>query len=73
MHLRDLDGAADALAGVLELPVEQRIGGIIVSMRRIHSALLDPDFHGGTTATAMQQKIEYFTGVPAQGALPTGQ
>ncbi|WP_344581742.1 hypothetical protein [Nonomuraea roseoviolacea] len=72
VHLGDLDGAAEALADVLDLPASQRIGGIVASTRRIHSALLAPKYKGGTVATALQQQIEAFAGVPAQGALPRG-
>ncbi|HEX4816018.1 MAG TPA: hypothetical protein VFV66_25010 [Nonomuraea sp.] len=73
VHLGDLDGAAEALNDVLDLPVEQRIGGVVASTRRIHAALLAPNHRGGRTATQLQQGIEEFVGVPVQSALPRGQ
>lgn len=73
VHLHDLDGAAEALAEVLDLPPEQRIGGVVASTRRIHSALSAPGFQGGRLAGGLQQQIEVFAGMPAQAALPRGQ
>ncbi|WP_052424123.1 hypothetical protein [Nonomuraea candida] len=73
IHLGDLDGAAEALATVLDLPVDQRIGGIVASTRRIHEALRAPNFRGGALAAGMQQEIEEFAGLPIQAALPPGQ
>lgn len=70
VHLGDLDGAAEALSDVLDLPVDQRIGGIVASTRRIHSALLAPTFRGGGVAATLQQEIEAFAGVPAHAGLP---
>lgn len=73
IHLGNLDGAAEALAQVLELPAEQRIGGVIASVRRIHESLRAPGFRGGRLAADLQQQIEQFAGVPAQAALPPSQ
>jgi hypothetical protein len=73
VHLGDLDGAAEALNDVLDLPVDQRIGGIVASTRRVHTALLAPNVRGGTLATGLQEAIEEFVGLPAQSALPRGQ
>ncbi|MCP2365315.1 hypothetical protein HD597_012335 [Nonomuraea thailandensis] len=44
----------------------------MASARRIHSALLAPNFRGGFTAIDLQQAIEQFAGVPVQSALPSG-
>lgn len=73
IHLGDLDGAAEALATVLDLPVDQRIGGVVASTRRIHEALRAPTFRGGALAAGIRQEIEEFAGLPIQAALPRGQ
>jgi hypothetical protein len=72
VHLHDLDGVAEALTPVLDLPADQRIGGVVASTRRIHAALLAPTFRGGPLAAELQMQIERFAGVTAQTALPPG-
>ncbi|GIG90922.1 hypothetical protein [Plantactinospora endophytica] len=64
---RDLDAAIDALAPVLELPADQRINGIVHSVRRVHQAVS----RAGLTADArdLVDGIEHFTHTPAN-ALP---
>jgi hypothetical protein len=59
---RDLDGAAAALAPVLDLAPDQRINGIITSVKHVHRALVA----GGlaTDGRAMIEEIEAFTHTP---------
>ena len=62
----EVDGAAEILAPVLDLPIEQRINGIVHSVERVHGAL------DGTTSTdgvELQQRIEDYTRTPLR-ALP---
>ena len=57
----EVDGAAEILAPVLALPIEQRINGIVHSVERVHRAL------DGTTSTEgveLQQRIEDYTRTP---------
>ena len=57
----EVDGAAEILAPVLDLPAEQRINGIVHSVERVHRAL------DGTTSTEgveLQQRIEDYTRTP---------
>ncbi|MFE3449736.1 hypothetical protein ACFXJ8_12455 [Nonomuraea sp. NPDC059194] len=69
----DLDGAMEALRPVLDLPVDQRIGGIVVSVMRVHAALCTPDFRGVAAARALQQEIETYGQVSARALLPRGR
>jgi tetratricopeptide (TPR) repeat protein len=64
---RDVEGAADALAPVLELVPEQRINGIVHSVQRVHRAVT----HAGLAAEASDliEQIEDFTRTPLK-ALP---
>jgi hypothetical protein len=64
---RDLDGAAEAVAPVLDLPTDQRINGIVHSVRRVHQAVT----RAGLAADAGEliDGIEHFTHTPAN-ALP---
>jgi hypothetical protein len=64
---RDLEGAADALAPVLDLPPEQRINGIIHSVQRVHQALTRAGL--ATDAGDLVDGIEDFTHTPVR-ALP---
>lgn len=58
----EIDGAADALAPVLDLPTEQRINGIVHSVNRVHRALS----HVPTSVTTreLEEQIEYYTQTP---------
>ncbi|MDI5966784.1 hypothetical protein POF50_017985 [Streptomyces sp. SL13] len=64
-----LDGVADALRPVLDLPAEQRINGVVASVRQIHTALRDPRWLDAAEARAVRGEIEAFTATPA-AALP---
>lgn len=61
----DLDGAADSLRPVLNLPPDQRIGGILASVMRVHTALRNPEYRTAQIARDTQQAIESYTQVPA--------
>lgn len=60
----EIDGAADALAPVLDLPTEQRINGIVHSVNRVHRALN----HAPPSATArdLQERIESYALTPVR-------
>ena len=60
----EIDGAADTLAPVLDLPAEQRINGIVHSVNRVHRALN----HRLASATArdLQERIESYVLTPAR-------
>ncbi|WP_239077016.1 hypothetical protein [Actinocatenispora rupis] len=61
----DLEGAADALAPVLELPPAQRINGIVRSVYRVHDALSRSPHAADPLAQQLQEQIETFTRVVA--------
>ncbi|KAB1152981.1 hypothetical protein F6X68_15365 [Micromonospora sp. AMSO12t] len=63
----ELDAAADALAPVLDLPAEQRINGIMHSVRRVHQAITRAG--RANDARELIDGIEHFTHTPAN-ALP---
>jgi hypothetical protein len=58
----DLEGAAEAIAPVLELPAERRINGIVHSARRVHQALRRSGL--AEQARPLQEEIEDFTRTP---------
>jgi hypothetical protein len=58
----DLEGAVEAVEPVLELPVDQRMNGIITSMTRVHKALGASPL--STEARDLQERIEMFTRTP---------
>jgi tetratricopeptide (TPR) repeat protein len=64
-----VDGAHEALAPVLALEPERRIGGIITSAARVHQALRDRRHVGSPVARSLREEIESFCRVPA-AALP---
>jgi len=63
----EFEGAAEAIAPVLELPAEKRIRGIISSAKHVHAALARSD--ASTTAKDLQEEIEIFVRTPIS-ALP---
>ncbi|WP_240506943.1 hypothetical protein [Thermoactinospora rubra] len=69
----DLDGAAEALRPVLDLPIDQRIGGIVASVMRVHAALRTRTYQSAPVARRLQQEIEAYGQVPARAALPRGR
>lgn len=62
IHRRDVDGAAEALSDVLELPREQRIGGIIKSVKRVADALVAAP--ASRRADELADELEAFTRSP---------
>ena len=67
---RDLDGAADALVPVLDLPAERRIAGIVQSVQRVHRTLAHAEAAGDGVGAEMQDAIEEFTRSASGRALP---
>jgi hypothetical protein len=65
----EIAGAKEALAPLLALEPERRIGGIITSAGRVHHALRDRTFIGSAEAGSLREEIETFSRVPA-AALP---
>ncbi len=65
--LRDVEGAADALAPVLELVPEQRINGIVHSVLRVHHAVTRAGL--AEEASDLIEQIEDFMHTPLK-ALP---
>jgi hypothetical protein len=63
----ELDGAAEALAPVLELPAERRTNPIIRSMQRVNTALGSRSLAGGSRT--LKEEIQAFTDTSAR-ALP---
>lgn len=68
---RELDGAAEALSPVLELPANQRIEGITASLQRVHAALRNPVYLNAAAARDLQGQIEVFQALPR--ALPSAR
>jgi transcriptional regulator with XRE-family HTH domain len=66
----ELDGAAHALRPVLDLPPDQRIGGVVASAMRIHEALRAPRFRDASITRNIQLEIEEYAQRPAAAALP---
>jgi hypothetical protein len=69
VHGGHLDGASEALAPVLALEPERRIGGIVTSASRVHQALRAGSLATSPAAQALREEIESFCRVPA-AALP---
>jgi len=61
----ELEGAAEALAPVLELPPEERINGVVVSTQRVYNALRST----ALPSRDLQEAIEVFGRTPV-AALP---
>ncbi|MEV0821082.1 hypothetical protein [Nonomuraea rubra] len=62
-----VEGAAEALTPVLDLPSDQRINGIIKSVEHVHQVLSKAPISG--EAQRLQEHIEFFTRAPLK-ALP---
>lgn len=60
----EVDGAADVLTPVLDLPVEQRINGVVQSVNRVHRTLM----HMSTSIAVrdLRERIESYTQTPAR-------
>ncbi|MCZ0978646.1 DNA-binding protein [Streptomyces diastatochromogenes] len=59
----DVDGAAEALAPMWEVPTEQRNTGIVVRAARIGRHLAKPQYHGSALPGELRERIENFTRV----------
>ncbi|WP_143020440.1 XRE family transcriptional regulator [Sinosporangium album] len=70
LNLGEFEGAAEALRPVLDLPPQQRIGGIVASVGRIHTALRLPRYRNTPAAADLQREIEYYGRAPAGLTLP---
>ncbi|WP_412539639.1 hypothetical protein R8Z50_27895 [Longispora sp. K20-0274] len=66
LSMGELDGAADALGPVLDMPVEQRIHGVVESARKVHATLCASSLRNATASRVLRQEIEAFTGVSAR-------
>ncbi|GIF98071.1 hypothetical protein [Catellatospora citrea] len=65
IHEGQLDGARDALDPVLDYRPELRIGGIIASVGRVHTALRDGRYKESAIARGLRDEIESFSQRPA--------
>ncbi|MEV0269705.1 hypothetical protein AB0H43_13070 [Hamadaea sp. NPDC050747] len=65
IHEGQLDGARDALDPVLDYGRELRIGGIVASVGRVHTALRDRRYKDSTIARGLRDEIESFSQRPA--------
>ncbi|MEU9662684.1 DNA-binding protein [Streptomyces chartreusis] len=59
----DVDGAAEALAPVWEIPSDQRMTGIVVRTARVHRHLSRPTYHGAQLPGQLRERIEDFNRV----------
>ncbi|MFI9764991.1 DNA-binding protein [Streptomyces sp. NPDC051963] len=59
----DVEGAAEALAPVWEIPTDQRMTGIVVRTARIHRRLSRPTYHGAQLPGQLRERIEDFNRV----------
>lgn len=69
IHAGNLDGVDEAMRPVLDLSVDQRINGIVASVRQVHTALRDPRWLTAPEARVAREEIEAFTAAPV-AALP---
>jgi hypothetical protein len=65
----EIEGAAESLAPVLDLPVPQRINGVMHSVRRVRDALRNSPDVAAPEVREVQDQIEMFARTPAM-ALP---
>ncbi|MFI6517570.1 hypothetical protein ACIBF1_18590 [Spirillospora sp. NPDC050679] len=68
----EIEGAAQALEMVLDLPVAQRIEGVVASVQRVHGALGVPQYRRSQPALDLREQIEMFTRISARSALSVG-
>ncbi len=60
----EIEGAAEAVRPVLDLPIEQRNFGITSSAQRVHAALLSTGRRTTGAAVGLREEIEAFTASP---------
>lgn len=68
LYGEDLDGAADAVRPVLDLPSSHRNNGIVLSADRVRAALTRGPVRDAVTARELRAEIEMYR--PARPALP---
>ncbi|MFI0423175.1 hypothetical protein [Spongiactinospora sp. 9N601] len=73
VHTGDLDGAAEALRPVLDLPADQRNAGIVASAMRVHNALRVPAYARTPQARDLREEIEQYSQVSVRTALSRGR
>ncbi|MDT0445707.1 hypothetical protein [Streptomyces johnsoniae] len=61
-----LDGAAEAIRPVLDLPTGQRTAGIVISAQRVHRALAETPSRNALPARELRVEIEAFAAAPAR-------
>ncbi|MFB7512870.1 DNA-binding protein [Streptomyces sp. NPDC056144] len=72
LHGGDVDGAAEALALMWEVPVDQRNTGIVVRAARVGRHLAQPQYHGSALPAELRERIEDFTRVSPPYTLGPG-
>ncbi|MFH8439354.1 hypothetical protein ACH4A3_29535 [Streptomyces sp. NPDC018007] len=71
LHADELDGAADALRPVLDLPRAQRNRGIVISAQRVHHALPRSPARSALLARDLGEELTQFSpATPPPAALP---
>lgn len=65
VHAGHLDGAREAIAPLLDLSPDRRIGGIVLSAERVHQALGAKHHGRSPIARDLREEIEAFCRVPA--------
>jgi len=66
----ELEGARAALEPVLDLEPAERIGGILVTAKRVHQELSGARYRGSVIAQQLQEELEAFCQVTAASGLP---
>ena len=69
----DVDGAAEALAPVLDLAPAFRIEGIRASVMRVHNALGSPAMRDVAGVRDLRERIEAYAATPSPAAWPPGR
>ncbi|MFC7830725.1 DNA-binding protein [Streptomyces sp. NPDC057375] len=59
----NVEGAAEALAPLWDVPAEQRKTGVVVRTARIGRHLARPQYHGSTFPSQLREQVEEFTRV----------
>jgi hypothetical protein len=62
----NVEGAAEAVRPVLDLPAEQHIGGIVLSAQRVHRALSNEPVRSAAAATTLREELEVFSSTPVR-------
>ncbi|HZM76651.1 MAG TPA: hypothetical protein VFC19_13040 [Candidatus Limnocylindrales bacterium] len=65
VHHGDVDGAREAMTGVLALEPNRRIRGLVTTAQRLHTALRDPVFFASPVAKDLRDEIEAYCRIPA--------